>query len=86
MSEYGLILAFPDQSDSFCHGWEMGALDARLACEIAPFELTLHEANTECITRVCQARGWRAEIKPTEVDGWIQCDFQRGLRPILRAV
>lgn len=90
--QYGLIVSFPDQSDSFVHGYEAGMLatDMRRG-DVAEIERTVHSANREVITRLCMAEGWSVRFTPTDYSEWDEvlmvkssqaheCPNPRGLR------
>jgi hypothetical protein len=66
MSEWGLIVAFPDGSPSFVHGFEAGQLVERMQRgDKAEFErIMIHAANEEVIRRMCVAYGWECEFEP----------------------
>ncbi len=66
MSEWGLVVAFPDESPSFVHGYEAGALAERMKRgDVAEIEReTVHAANEEIIRRLCVAYGWDCEFEP----------------------
>lgn len=68
---YGLVVAFPDPSPSFVHGFEAGGLWEKLKNgETAEIQATTHVENREVIARMADAEGWEIEVKPTEVEGW----------------
>jgi squalene cyclase len=57
---WGLLVAFPDGSPSFVHGFEAGQISERLTNgrESEIENLTVHAANEEVIRRLCIAQGW----------------------------
>jgi hypothetical protein len=70
-ASYGLVVSFPDQSASFVHGFEAGALDERMkAGAVAEIEATTHDENREVIRRLADYQGWSVEVKPSGVPGW----------------
>lgn len=72
-ANYGLIVSFEDQSDSYVHGWEAGGLWQRMRSGIeAEIEATVHTANRETISRMCVAEGWSVEFTATEYPEWLQ--------------
>lgn len=85
--EYGLLVAFPDESHSFVHGFEAGQLwqcmHERDSVEI---ECTIHAENVEVIRRMCGSAGWACEFTPTELPEWINCMLRKAGKPILRLV
>ena len=66
MSEWGLVVAFTDESHSFVHGFEVGQISEQLKRgDMAEIErLTVHAANEEVIRRMCIAYGWSCEFEP----------------------
>jgi hypothetical protein len=75
---YSLIVSFPDQSPSFCHGFEAGQLWERM-CRfpiglppdgVADIETITRIENREVIRRMADNRGWQVETKKTDVEGW----------------
>ena len=71
MSEPGweLVLAFPDQSSSFCYGFEAGQIWERMKAG-ERIEQTVNDENREMYVRMAQAKGWRAEFERINDDGW----------------
>ena len=68
---YELVVSFPDQSHSFCYGFEAGGLWERMSRgDVAEIEATTRVENRECVSRMGVARGWTVEVKPTEITGW----------------
>lgn len=64
-----LILAFPDPSPSFCHGFEAGKIWERMK-ELAPIDHLVSDENREMFVRMAKAKGWRAEFERVNDDGW----------------
>jgi hypothetical protein len=61
--EYKLLISFPDQSPSFVHGCEFGMIYQR-AKEGHLFEQeTVHAANQEVLTRMCESLNQICEFK-----------------------
>lgn len=84
MSEYGLLVAFPDQSESFTLGFEAGQCWERL--EVGDIEdCTIHTENEEVVRRIARHFFYDVEFERTDVDGWSTVKFRRG-RPRLQAV
>lgn len=50
---YSLEISFPDQSESFCLGYEAGLIHAAME-RGEPIERTVHTANLEMIARVAK--------------------------------
>jgi hypothetical protein len=82
--EYGLLVAFPDESETFVLGFEAGQIWADLEV-FAMDDRTVHVKNQEVIRRMARARGYSVEFTPHDVD-WCVAKFSRGQRPQLRAV
>lgn len=57
-AEFGLIVSFPDQSESFTNGFEAGTFDARMGTGESPIEHIAHEANYEVLRRLATRRGY----------------------------
>ena len=69
--EWGLVVAFPDGSPSFVHGFEAGGIWERMRSgREAEIEITTQSDNREVLRRMAIAEGWTLESKPTEVEGW----------------
>lgn len=66
MTDRGLIISFPDQSESFVLGYDAGILDERMRHGSDPeIELyRIHAANEELVRRMCIAYGWTCEFDP----------------------
>lgn len=70
-TDFGLVVAFPDGSPSFVHGFEAGALwELMTTGTVAEIERTTHRENREVISRMAVAEGWSVEFAASEVDGW----------------
>lgn len=70
-SGYQLVVAFPDQSPNFAHGFEAGKIYERLSrlnvgegSIAGVYELIVPE-NEEVIRRIAEAKGWQVEIVPS---------------------
>lgn len=71
MSDWNLVVAFPDGSPSFVAGFEAGMLWSRMKTGTeAEIEMTTRVENREVIDRMAVAEGWRIERATTEADGW----------------
>lgn len=69
---FGLVVAFPDGSPSFVHGFEAGGLWERMERGETPIELgSAHAANEEVHRRMADHMGyeveWKRMDKPYEV-------------------
>lgn len=78
--EYGLVMPFVNvtsqggryDDDAYCAGWEMGHLDAQLGYQQPPtLERTIRDGNTEQADLIAMQYGYRADIEPCGVDGWL---------------
>lgn len=83
---YGLLISFPDQSDSFVHGWEAGVIYQRMQVELGPIEATIHTANKEVVTRCCGSLGWQVEFTETDFSEWTNAVLTRAGKPKLSVV
>ena len=84
MSNYGLLVAFPDQSETFVLGFEAGQCWERLV-DGDLSDRTIHSANSEVVRRIARSFNMDVTILPTDVDGWSTAMFARG-RPKLSVV
>ena len=85
---WGLMVAFPDQSASFVHGFEAGQLWAAMEAGTADLERTVHAENCEVIKRMARRMGYEvAAWNSTAVPGWVNVALRK-VRPAshLRAV
>lgn len=70
-SGWQLLVAFPDESPSFVHGFEAGRIWQRMKVnDEAEIWATTHPENREVIRRMADAEGWSVEVTPTDVEGW----------------
>lgn len=74
---YGLVLSFSGlyptmpEERAFVHGVEFGQIWLRMSSgEEAEIETVTHTENRTVIERAAAAKGWDAEIKPSDVTGW----------------
>jgi hypothetical protein len=75
---YGLMVAFTDESPSFVHGYEAGMLWERMRSgAVAEIEMTTHTENRDVIQRMATADGWDYEIKASGVEGWDQISLRK---------
>jgi hypothetical protein len=81
--EYKPYIRFTDQSPSYCYGWEMGEIFAKLKLE-KRYEGLIHTANLDQLELVCKRLGYRFEIKTVGIDyeDWRQVK----VTPILRVL
>lgn len=78
---YSLVVSFPDQSPSFCYGFEAGKLWERMdRGDVAELEETTRIENREMIARAAAYLGWSVDVTPSEVDGWDFTKFAK-VRP-----
>ncbi len=75
---WGLVVAFPDQSSSFAHGFEAGGIFELLDLNLTDcFIKQTNFENREVIMRMAHHKGWAVEIIPTETEGWDSCTFTK---------
>ena len=90
-----LAYAFPDASPSFVHGYEAGALSARMEAgeqtiDCGYYEnFPLHSANAELFRRMAAHYGYTIEVEGVVIDGaplseWIGVRFARCSRPVVK--
>lgn len=86
-SEYGLLVSFPDQSETFVLGFEAGQLWEVLKSGSGDmaYSLTMHTANEEVFTRIARHYGCTAEFKRLE-GGWSEATLRRSSKPKLQLV
>lgn len=77
-TEYGLVLPFIDQSETFCLGFEAGTQYARMQYGVEQdFVQTVHTENVGQIRAAAQAAGWSARFEPLTED-WTTMYAERG--------
>lgn len=62
-----LAYSFPDQSESFVHGFEVGRLDYLMQqglTKVENFGFPIHEKNKDVIKRACEHHGYIPFFKP----------------------
>lgn len=75
---YGLIVAFPDESENFVHGFEAGGIWEQMKNPMALLiSITTHTKNREVISRMAISKGWTIKVIPTAIDGWDQTDMEK---------
>lgn len=88
-----MLVAFPDQSETFVLGFEAGMLWRRLEAEAEPLidmgfdeGFPVHTANLEVISRMASSKGYAVETKPVD-DCWsaVRLTFSGG-KPKLSVV
>lgn len=80
-TEYGLIVAFPDGSPSFVHGFEAGRIDQQMIDGVPEFELTTHTENEELFQRMAVAMGYEFTFEKTEYPEWQFSKFRKVAEP-----
>jgi len=76
-AEYSLILAFPDESPSFAHGFEAGLLYQRLLAGETPIEDVAHAENREVVSRMAERCGYECRLEEAEVEGWLTVRLEK---------
>ncbi len=72
-SAWGLIMAFPDQSPSFAHGFAAGKIWADMKRnDQAELSFDVAQENRDVVYRMAAALGWSVECQPMtgEFEGW----------------
>lgn len=88
-ASYGLVMPFvsvaskggPYADDAYAAGWAMGALDTRLGAVMRQMshEETVREVDVPQADLIAMRHGYRMEATPSEVDGWVFCEFTTDL-------
>lgn len=89
MSEYGLLVSFQDQSETFVLGFEAGQLWEIMRNTANTFVTSIHAQNQELVMRMCGSLGWTPEFTKHDdkiFEGWINVKLTRGTRPKLSVV
>ncbi len=93
MSEMEMVVAFPDGSPAFVHGFEAGGIWRELRFDGPDvldygFEIgfPLHTENVGLFQRLAAITGYAVEMKPTELEEWTAVRFTKSRRPALRLV
>lgn len=85
-ASYGLLVSFPDESDSFVHGFEAGQLWSVLdRGDVNPDGHLCHAQNFEVIRRMARHFGYTVEFRE-DANCWATAVFTRGRRPTLTVV
>lgn len=85
--EMTMLFAFPDQTESFVHGYEAGALGCLMAAGEALIDrgfeqgFPLHTANVDLINRMANAYGYSVEQRPTEYGEWTAFRLTKATSP-----
>lgn len=77
---YGLVVSFPDQSESFTLGFEAGRIDQRMGASESPIEECVHTKNEELFRRLADYQGYAMEWRASEVKGWSYVELRK-VRP-----
>lgn len=85
-AEYGLIVSFPDQSESFTLGVEAGMFWQRVENGERGFSMTVHTSNLEVLRRMAAAKDLILDAWPAEVDGWAETELTEKPKPTFRIV
>ena len=83
-TNYGLVISFPDQSESFVNGFESGMFWEFLKSGGVCL-LTMHTANEEVFLRIARHYGRSVEFKRLG-DGWSEAKVTTGTTTKLHAV
>lgn len=77
--QYGLVVSFPDQSESFVLGFEAGGVWERLKAGETPLTLEIvHTKNREVIDRMATAEGYEIVWGTTsDPDQWSCCEMRK---------
>lgn len=69
---YGLVISFPDQSESFVHGFEAGEIYKELELGVTSVKppVPIHTANKEIICRMCDVHGYDVEFTDSDYEEW----------------
>lgn len=73
---WSLVFKFPDQSDSFAHGFACGRLWEQMHADRDVIETMMVEETRETVEAMAMSRGWVEEITPVE-GGWISVKLSR---------
>lgn len=61
--ESELIISFPDQSTSFCYGYEAGIIWGKMEMNISEIFVTIHQTNIELIKQMAINKNYVFQIK-----------------------
>lgn len=82
MSEYDLVVSFPDQSETFVLGFEAGMIWQRLESGDLNFTATVHSKNSELFMRMAYAKELFYKITATGVEGWSELVIRPLEKPV----
>lgn len=83
---YGLIVSFPDQSETFVLGFEAGMIWQQMQDGNVSLDVNVHTKNIEVLTRMCAASGVSPKFCPTNCEGWTNMRMTGKTKPNLRLV
>jgi hypothetical protein len=63
MDKSNLLVSFPDQSESFVHGFEAGIIWNKMEQGIETFEQNIHEENKDLVKEMCNKSGYTFSIQ-----------------------
>lgn len=70
-TNYNLVMAFPDQSPNFAHGFACGRIWQEMADEKSVVLATVPNETRQTVEAMAMARGWTEEI--TDIgSGWLE--------------
>ena len=75
-NKYGLLISFPDQSQSFVHGFEAGMVFNELANEPESFDVTGRAENVELYERIADYYGYDV-VKTDAGNDWYRLGFYK---------
>lgn len=73
--EYGLVIAFPDQSPAYVYGFEAGSLWECFRRGVQIERHQVHAANRQLLLRMATHFGLCAHFEPVSVDGEVFPDY-----------
>ncbi len=82
--QYGLIVAFPDQSPSFVHGYEAGQIATEMQNRPSEIEKTVHAENKEILTRIALSQGYSVDFKNSGVNEYLFACFKKEKEVVAR--
>lgn len=75
--EWGLIVAFPDESAPFVHGFEAGQIWEAMTRSDPTIERCVHTANKEVIERMARQKGYSITWVPTSLEEWTDVKLKK---------
>ena len=82
MTESNLLIAFPDGSDSFVHGFEAGMIYQDMRAGSREIDrgiiegFPVHAENVEVLKRMAAAEKYEIEVRQIETEGWVAMRFK----------